>query len=139
MLEAHSKLIVKWIGGFCATLLIFTMVSNMNSRDFKRISFKILSCVPRLIWALSLDLSITPPVMVTQQAPRADRILIRLAKNDIHCFCCFSARIFLVLGGGIITGKGKKLYEDHDHFLHFVLKYTIKKHTEGLQSLWEAS
>ena len=76
--------------------------------------------VLRLTRAITLDLSTTPPIMVTCQAPRADRYLISIAKNGIHCFCRFFANSAPIRGC---------YHEGHESFLHFVLKCTIKKLT----------
>ena len=73
MLDANSKLIVKRIGGFLAAFLSFTMVLNINFRDFKRkrlTNFKrskigLLRRVPRIISALTLNSSAISQSMVT--------------------------------------------------------------------------
>ena len=37
----------------------------------------------------------------------------------------------------IITVKNRELYEGYGEFLSLVLKFSIKKHTGGLQRLWD--
>ena len=37
----------------------------------------------------------------------------------------------------LTTIKNRELYEGCENFLSFVLKFSIKKHTGGLQRLWD--